>query len=564
MGSASRSKRTTKRKYVAIKDKVKKPLKVPSASEVKLGNVNDVKASDDHLGGQSFIVELDCLNNLFSSLSCPQCKVGRFLISMDTSKKMGCCVILNLTCSNCESVIGSCATSKRNGQYFEVNRRLAYAMKQIGGGHREAEQFMTVMNMPPPPNQAPYNKHIKALLNVVQPLANEAMRLAAHRVRGLHDSGECGVSVDGSWHRRGYSSLNGVVTALSIDTGEVLDVEVMTKHCAGCKKWSRKDKSSIEYANWIASHQCSINFNGSSTLMESVGAGRIFERSVMVRGLQYVDFYGDGDSKSHAAVCLLDPYGKEIRKKECIGHYQKRLGTALRKLKKSVKGIGGKGKLTDAKINIMQNYFGLALRNNTESVEKMSRAIWSTFFHLSARDDHPLHSKCPAGSESWCSYQRAVAQGKADSYKHKGGLPLELLKHIKPTYERLTDPEMLEKCLHGKTQNNNECLHSLIWKRSPKTKFAGVDSVKLSVFDAVLHFNLGSKPELEVLRRMGIKPGLFMMEGVKMKDETRISESLRQSTPSQKQRRKLIRGAKKRKEDESVQKEGVTYAAGGF
>ena len=34
-------------------------------------------------------------------------------------------------------------------------------------------------------------------------------------------------------------------------------------------------------------------------------------------------------------------------KKECVGHVQKRIGTALQKLKKENKGIGGKGKLTD-------------------------------------------------------------------------------------------------------------------------------------------------------------------------------------------------------------------------
>jgi len=43
--------------------------------------------------------------------------------------------------------------------------------------------------------------------------------------------------------------------------------------------------------------------------------------------------------------------GIEVKKKECIGHVQQRVGTALRKLKKENKGFGGKGKLTDAMIN---------------------------------------------------------------------------------------------------------------------------------------------------------------------------------------------------------------------
>ncbi|GFU56019.1 uncharacterized protein TNCV_3404881 [Trichonephila clavipes] len=41
--------------------------------------------------------------------------------------------------------------------------------------------------------------------------------------------------------------------------------------------------------------------------MEPVGAYRLFERSRETRKLQYVEFYGEGDSKSHLAV--KDIYG---------------------------------------------------------------------------------------------------------------------------------------------------------------------------------------------------------------------------------------------------------------
>ena len=47
-------------------------------------------------------------------------------------------------------------------------------------------------------------------------------------------------------------------------------------------------------------------------------------------------------------------------KKECVGHVQKCVGTALRKLKKAKKGMGGKGKLTDSMIN-SRTFMGLQL-----------------------------------------------------------------------------------------------------------------------------------------------------------------------------------------------------------
>ena len=41
----------------------------------------------------------------------------------------------------------------------------------------------------------------------------------------------------------------------------------------------------------------------------------------------------------------------EIIKLECVRHYQKRVGTWLRNLKKKEKGLGGRCRLTDSKID---------------------------------------------------------------------------------------------------------------------------------------------------------------------------------------------------------------------
>ena len=59
----------------------------------------------------------------------------------------------------------------------------------------------------------------------------------------------------------------------------------------------------------------------------------------MVKDLkfQYITFIGDGDAKTFACLTELKPYGEdvEIIKHECVGHVQKKMGTTLRKLKKS-------------------------------------------------------------------------------------------------------------------------------------------------------------------------------------------------------------------------------------
>ena len=86
--------------------------------------------------------------------------------------------------------------------------------------------------------------------------------------------------------------------------------------------------------------------------MEPEGAERIFQRSVELHNLRYTEFYGDGDSKSFSRVKgVYEDAGIEMEKKECIGHVQKRVWTALRKLKRENPGLGGKGKLTDSQID---------------------------------------------------------------------------------------------------------------------------------------------------------------------------------------------------------------------
>lgn len=147
----------------------------------------------------------------------------------------------------------------------------------------------------------------------------------------------------------------------------LLDVEPMSKMCKTCHKHEQDDKTSPAHKAWKADHslKCQANYKGSG--MEPVGA------------ITYVNeqFYGDGDSKSYAAIKNIHKeHNITVVKKECVRHVQKRLGTALRKMKKEKKGFGGKGKLTDAMIDKLQNYYGIAIRNNSGNLTAMKKAIY--------------------------------------------------------------------------------------------------------------------------------------------------------------------------------------------
>ena len=56
-------------------------------------------------------------------------------------------------------------------------------------------------------------------------------------------------------------------------------------------------------------------------------------------------------------------------------------------------------------------------------------------------------------------------------YEHVNTLPDAVVRKLKPIYEKLPKPELIDKCLHGLTQNECESLNSLVWQRCPKAIF---------------------------------------------------------------------------------------------
>ncbi|GFW05124.1 uncharacterized protein TNCV_599181 [Trichonephila clavipes] len=68
--------------------------------------------------------------------------------------------------------------------------------------------------------------------------------------------------------------------------------------------------------------ECLKNHNGSAGMMETVGMGRIFQRSLSHRSVRYTSYIGDGDSKTFSSFTASNPYGEDITvsKIECVGH----------------------------------------------------------------------------------------------------------------------------------------------------------------------------------------------------------------------------------------------------
>lgn len=127
---------------------------------------------------------------------------------------------------------------------------------------------------------------------------------------------------------------------------------------------------------------------------------------------------------------------------------QKRLGSRLWSLKKRQgtthladgKGIGGKGRLTDKRIDKLQVYYGKAIRQNTHDIDCMQNAVMAIWHHSKSTDEEPDHDLCPP----WCGFQRDISKGTAD-YVHESPIPGAVADAIYPTLKPLSDKSLLSR-----------------------------------------------------------------------------------------------------------------------
>lgn len=524
--------------------------------------------------------------NIVKSCKCKKCGASVTLCEDISQDNNGLAVKLLFACDNVLCTMNnSFMTSKkietgnRGNSPYEVNRRAVLAFREIGSGYADMETFCMVMNIPKPMNKKTYDNHIEQLADACESVAQSSMNEVAKSIRtnaGTRDDviADGAVSVDGTWQKRiGHNSLNGIVTAIDVHSGKVLDYEILTSKCKQCQYW-RKHEEDPGYEEWVATHgsKCKANHTKSAPAMEPVGAVNIFARSVKLRKLRYTTYVGDGDSSSFANVVSSKPYKKHsITKKECVGHIQKRCGGRLRKKKKRMgntklkdgKTIGGKARLTNGIMDTLQNYFGMAIRGNKGDAQKMKNDIIASLYHVASTDNKPKHDKCPTGEDSWCGYQRDLSMG-TQTYKHKNGIDEAVVEEILPIYQDLTSGPELERSVDCYTQNPNECLNGVIWSRIPKETFVGRTTLRLGVALAASQFNDGKQSILSLLQKQSINPGIYTTAAASNIDIRRIQNSDAKSSEKGKKERAHHRAVRKRFKDRTEMQEGTLYESGAF
>ena len=178
---------------------------------------------------------------------------------------------------------------------------------------------------------------------------------------------------------------------------------------------------------------------------------------------------------------------------------------------------------TNKLVDRLQNYYGMAIRSNVGDLNEMKKAIYAALFHVCSSEQDNYRAHCPTGVGSWCAYHLDRAS-KTKLHKPTKGLPEEAIKHLKSIFESLSDDSLFVKCLHGKSQNQNESFNGLIWRRTPKGRFVKMTSFELAVYDAVAHFNIGNLASLLVYDNINIERGYYTIQRCIADNNSRIKK----------------------------------------
>ncbi|GFX85564.1 uncharacterized protein TNCV_3717351 [Trichonephila clavipes] len=177
-------------------------LKLQQCNEVN----NDVSNISEHLTGNR-LIDLEILIGIFSLLCCPtkMCTAGSLYLVEDS--RFGLSSNFSLHCKNCGFMLAFC-TSKKLNKMNELNTRFVYELRLIGRGVSAGRKLCAVLNLPPFLSKLAFRQQEKKTPQFCYFHWRKRMNDTAKGIRQLkksiHGTVNCGVSVNGTWQRRGF------------------------------------------------------------------------------------------------------------------------------------------------------------------------------------------------------------------------------------------------------------------------------------------------------------------------------------------------------------------------
>lgn len=533
---------------------------------------DDTPVTSSTQDASSYItVRLDQISELVSQVLCKVCGNQTLSLGNNPTRARGLYLKLPIYCGSCEQVVRHFETEQpaQRHQSQPSSYKCVIACRESGIPYDKLLRFWSIMNVRSFMSRSQFTIVSNAVLPGSVKAIDTHLQTVARKVRdqysllygrpiGDDEVLDVAGSFDGTWQKRGRTSHHGVGIFIELETGLVLDFEVLTNHCVECVK--HPNPTNV----WLTRHKpvCNKNFDGNSGAMEAEAAKRIWKRSISKFNFRYTIMLSDGDSKTYKTLKDLSIYGSDhpISKEECINHVAKRMYNGLISLKEThkstKKSIHGRGKMTDELMRKFQSYYGQAIRNEAKlartnnremDLQRLKQNIDAILLHYTASDANPTHHYCPNTPDTWCKYNKAVLNGDNPPPMPKPKVPENVGKIIQPLFEKLTATSLLDKCRRAATQNTNECFNNLIWSRCPKVHWYGHNSIVIATILATLKFNMGATGVLRVMEAFEQAPVRSSMVQMDI-------ERMRRQAPgaqADKIKRKYAKRQKKKPEDDS-------------
>lgn len=226
---------------------------------------------------RNVIISLAILQNVItSSLVCSKCyRKIKLIEDRNHHQGLGTKLVLICTGEKCNMNSQFFTTPKfKATKSFKINLLFNIGMRAIGRGRCAALKLLSIMQLGYPVSKATWSQYTRILLEKCATIAEKNMTQAAKEVFDIKQKGDekivsAGVSLDCSWKSRGWHSREGVVAAISSDSGKILDCVHKTSYCRECTHMQeQRDEEAIsvlQYMEWYLQHEpsCFLNHTGS-------------------------------------------------------------------------------------------------------------------------------------------------------------------------------------------------------------------------------------------------------------------------------------------------------------
>lgn len=181
-------------------------------------------------GNSVFAITLlsDAIRQFVKCKSCNRADCIELNVCRDDHENNGLVLVSELKCTYClESLKFKNSKLSADGKLYDLNLKFVYAMRTIGKGPTAGNELCVLLDLPKSPQK--YDRYTVALQTAVKSCAEESM-LKATQEAVAENNGftDLAVAIDGSCQRRGFKSLNGLVSVTSFDTGKIMDVSILS------------------------------------------------------------------------------------------------------------------------------------------------------------------------------------------------------------------------------------------------------------------------------------------------------------------------------------------------